>query len=74
MAVALDITESEPVLTLRRVTYATGEIPIERTIVYIRSDRYEFALAVREGQAVDQALQVRTRVDGASRPGLTKTL
>jgi GntR family transcriptional regulator len=74
VAVALDITESEPVLTLRRVTYATGEIPIERTIVYIRSDRYEFALAVREGQAVDQALQVRTRVDGASRPGLTKTL
>ena len=66
VAVALGITESEPVLTLRRVTYATGEIPIERTIVYIRADRYEFALAVWEGQAGDPTLQGRTRADDAS--------
>ncbi len=75
VAMALGVSEHDPVLTLRRVTYATGDIPVERTIVYIRSDRYEFALAVREGHAAEQTLQVwGGRDDGAERPVLTKTL
>jgi GntR family transcriptional regulator len=57
VAETLQIATGEPVLVLRRATFAVGNIPIERTAFYIRSDRYEFALAVREGGSVGETLR-----------------
>jgi GntR family transcriptional regulator len=57
VAATLCIAAGEPVLVLRRATFAVGNIPIERTAFYIRSDRYEFALAVQAGEAIGQTLR-----------------
>ena len=60
IATALHVKAAEPVLVLRRATTATGGIGIERTVFYMRSDRYEFAMSVREDGANDQSIRVVT--------------
>ena len=60
IAAALGLRDGDPVLVLRRSTFATGDIAIERSSFYIRADRYEFALGIQEDGSTGQAIRALT--------------
>jgi GntR family transcriptional regulator len=64
IAAGLGIGPAEPVLVLDRTSYALGDVAIEKSQFFIRSDRYEFALALRGGHTVAQSI----RETGAHEP------
>lgn len=71
IAAGLAIGLAEPVLVLDRTSYTLGDVAIEKSQFFIRSDRYEFALALRGGHTVTQSIR-ETRPQEPASPGRSR--